>query len=318
MTEYVTDEYMTGVYETDEQARQGRNLWKPSIVEGCIPFSGYDTYYRIVGESQQDKLPLLVIHGGPGVPHHYLRSLDALARDYGRQVVYYDQSGCGGSLTPARPHVWSVDFFLEELIEVREALHLDAVHILGQSWGGMLAMLYTSGNPAGIASLVAASSPASMDLWIREANRLIDQLPEPHRAALVKARKLGDFSTPEATQATAEYYRRHVCAFDPKPQYARIHNRGEEVYRIMAGPNEFTATGTLRNWDIVDRLESITVPVLVTTGEHDEATPAVAQQLLDHIPNATWSSIPGGTHCCHLEFPEIYNALVENFLESHE
>src|SRR5438094_297013 len=131
-------------------------------VEGTVKFRGYDVWYRIVGQAEQSgKLPLLCLHGGPGVPHDYLEPLEALAGN-GRRVIFYDQLGCGNSDQPHDPDLWTVALFVEELGVVREQLGLARTHLLGQSWGGMLAMQYMLTQPAGIASLTVASSPASM------------------------------------------------------------------------------------------------------------------------------------------------------------
>src|SRR3954452_21324182 len=110
--------------------------------EGFVPFRGFDTWYRIVGQGEaRGKLPLLCLHGGPGVPHDYLEPLEAMAAT-GRRVIFYDQLGCGRSAQPHDPDLWTVEFFVEELGVVREQLGLTRTHLLGQSWGGMLAMQY--------------------------------------------------------------------------------------------------------------------------------------------------------------------------------
>ncbi len=145
------------------------------ITEGYIPFHGYETWYRIVGEREEaGKLPLLCLHGGPGACHDYLESFDAMA-DTGRRVIYYDQLGCGNSAIPEKkPEMWTVELYVEEVDAVRHALGLDRIHLLGQSWGGMLAMEYMFTRPKGVASLTIASSPASMTQWVEEANKLRD------------------------------------------------------------------------------------------------------------------------------------------------
>ena len=111
------------------------------IQEGFIPFRGYKIWYRIVGKQTAGKLPLLCLHGGPGVPHDYLEPLEAMAAS-GRRIIFYDQLGCGNSDQPHDPSLWNIGLFIEELGVVRQTLGLDKVHLLGQSWGGMLAMQY--------------------------------------------------------------------------------------------------------------------------------------------------------------------------------
>ncbi len=297
--------------------------------EGYIPFDGYRTYYRIAGTCAPGKLPLLVLHGGPGAAHYYLQSLDGIARRYGRAVIYYDQSGCGKSRTPVQAEKWSCAYFLDELACVRRALGLERCHILGQSWGGMLAMMYAVGEPwhahynAGIASLVIASSPADMDLWLSEARRLRSYLPPNMEAALAQADVDGDYDRPAVRAASAEYYRRHVSSIPEDERPAHLHSPepdpvGDACFHTMQGASEFVVTGKLSHWSIVRDLPRIAQPVLVTSGIADECTPLIAKQEADLIPHARWELFPNGTHWVHGEQPERYNRIVEEFLEAHE
>jgi proline-specific peptidase len=127
------------------------------VSEGFVSFGGFRSWYRVVGDLSQPrgpaKLPLLVLHGGPGGPSDYLEPLEELA-DIGRPIVFYDQVGCGNSDQPNDPSLWSVELFLDELSTVRQELGLDRIHLLGHSWGGMLAMQYALTQPVGLASLI--------------------------------------------------------------------------------------------------------------------------------------------------------------------
>lgn len=144
--------------------------------EGRIPFRGFRTWYRDEGETAAGKLPVLCLHGGPGGAHDYLEPLFGLGQT-GRRTVLYDQVGCGRSATPPRALDWTVELFVDEVGAVREALGLDHVHVFGSSWGGMLAMEYALTQPDGLASLVLASSPASIPQWVEETGKLRAQLP---------------------------------------------------------------------------------------------------------------------------------------------
>ena len=120
------------------KTNQIRHIMHTRITEGYMPFMGYKTYYRIVGEATE-KAPLLLLHGGPGSTHNYFEVLDCIA-DTGRQVISYDQIGCGNSYLDGHPELWRQQTWIDELIAIREHLHLDTVHILGQSWGAMQAI----------------------------------------------------------------------------------------------------------------------------------------------------------------------------------
>jgi proline-specific peptidase len=289
------------------------------IKDGYVPYRGFRTYYRIVGERRPGKLPLLALHGGPGCAHDYLESMDAIADQYGRQVIYYDQLGCGKSVTPSMPGFWNAKLWEEELDVIRSALGLDHIHILGQSWGGMLCLEYAvERKPKGIASMVIASSPASSELWVKEANRLCRYLPSEMQEALTKAAETGDYTTPEYKAAYDEYYRRHVCSIVPHPEFVdRSFDQMGEPYLEMQGASEFVITGKMKDFDYSGRLGEITIPTLVTSGTDDECTPLISKQIFDGIPDCRWELLPG-THLCHVEHPDLYNRTVETFLAEHD
>lgn len=289
--------------------------------EGYIPFRGYKTWYRVVGEDRQGKFPLLCLHGGPGVPHDYLEPLEDLATT-GRRVIFYDQLGCGNSDQPHDPSMWRVGLFVEELGAVRTALGLDRVHILGQSWGGMLAMEYTLTKPRGIASLIVSNSPASIKQWVDEADRLRSELPASVQETLRQHEAAGTTHAPAYMEAMLVFYHRHVCRLNPWPDAV---NRAfeklvanPEVYQTMNGPSEFFVTGVLKDWDIRDRLPEIRVPTLVLSGRYDEATPAVAETVHRGIPGSRWVLLEESSHMPFWEERGRYVEGVAEFLADVE
>jgi proline-specific peptidase len=293
-----------------------------TITEGTISFKGYQTWYRIVGESEAPgKLPLLALHGGPGASHDYLESLDAIAAT-GRRVIYYDQLGCGNSAIPEKkPEMWTVALYVEEVDAVRRALYLDRIHLLGQSWGGMLAMEYMLTQPQGVISLTIASSPASMIQWSAEAMRLRSQLPPDIQATLDKHEAEGTTKHPDYVAATRVFYDRHVCRI-PYPPYVQrsfdVLDTNAEVYNTMNGPNEFHVVGTLKTWDIIQRLPEINVPTLVTSGKYDEATPLIAGTVYAGIPGARWTLFDHSSHMAHVEESERYMQVLSAWLDENE
>jgi L-proline amide hydrolase len=293
-----------------------------SVTEGRIPFKGYQTWYRIAGEREAPgKLPLLALHGGPGAAHDYLESLDALVKT-GRRVIYYDQLGCGNSSIPEKkPDMWTVKLFVEEVDAVRQALGLERIHLLGQSWGGMLAMEYMLTQPKGIVSLTIASSPASMKQWVAEANRLRTYLPADVRALLDKHEAENTTDHPDYIAATDVFYSRHVCRV-PYPPYVKTSfdklAANPEVYNTMNGPNEFHVVGTLKNWDIIDRLPEIKAPTLVTSGKYDEATPLIAGTVYTGIPGARWALFNHSSHMAHVEEAQQYRRVLAKWLHQTE
>jgi L-proline amide hydrolase len=290
--------------------------------EGFASFRGYNTWYRIVGDHEAlGKLPLLCLHGGPGATHDYLEPLEAMSTT-GRRVIFYDQLGNGNSDHPHNPSMWTVGLFVEELGVIRDVIGLDHVHILGQSWGGMLAMEYALTQPKGVSSLVIADSPASIPQWVTEANRLRDELPPEIQETLLKHEAAGTTNDPAYQEAMLVFYRRHVCRVDPWPDYVRRAfdklDQNPEVYQTMNGPSEFHVIGTLKEWNIVPRLGEIHIPTLVISGRYDEATPAIAETVHRGIQGSEWLIFENSSHMPHVEESERYMKVLDKFLSQVE
>ncbi|MGI8969024.1 MAG: proline iminopeptidase-family hydrolase [Chloroflexota bacterium] len=287
-----------------------------------MPFGQHRVWYSVSGSGEHaGKLPLLCLHGGPGATHDYLEPLNEMART-GRRVILYDQLGNGQSDQPHDPVLWTVDLFIRELQNVRQGLNLNRFHLLGQSWGGMLAMEYALTQPEGLASLIVADSPASMVQWVAEANRLRAGLPPEVQETLLRHEAAGTTTSAEYESAMQVFYQRHVCRLDPMPDCVqRTFNamaRNPEVYLTMNGPSEFHVIGTLREWNIVDRLGDIHVPTLVLSGKYDEATPAIAQAVQRGIPGAQWAMFEESSHMPHVEEPERFREVLSGFLDEVE
>ncbi len=290
---------------------------------GTVPFGPFETWYRITGTLDSGLAPLVVLHGGPGAAHDYLLSLSALAHG-GRPVLHYDQLGCGRSthLRDRGAEFWTVDLFCDELDNLLERLGIAEYHLLGQSWGGMLAGEHAVRRPPGLRSLVISNSPAAMDLWAAGTNALVRQMPAAERRALEQARDSGDFAGAAAAAATTAFYDRHVCRVVPNPPEVRATEAqlaaDPTVYGVMNGPNEFTCVGTLRTWTIVDRLFQIVAPTLVISGHHDEATPGAVRPWVERVPEARWEVFADSSHMPFVEEPERYRAVVGAFLAAHD
>ncbi|TAA25715.1 proline iminopeptidase-family hydrolase [Pseudoxanthomonas winnipegensis] len=292
--------------------------------EGHVPFRGHATWYRVIGDLRSGLAPLVLLHGGPGCTHDYLQAFADLAQG-GRAVVFYDQLGNGRSthLRDAPDAFWTVQLFLDELDALLEHLGI-AQHydLLGQSWGGMLAAEHAVRRPAGLNALVIASSPSSFPLWVREARRLRMGLPQDVREALERHEARGDYQHPDYQAATQVFYQRHVCRLDPWPPevqrtFAAIAD-DPTVYFSMNGPTEFHVIGSLRDWDIGDRLDRVQAPTLVISGVHDEATPACVAAYVERIPDARWVCMPESSHMCHVEERAATMRHVDAFLAVHD
>ena len=290
---------------------------------GTVDFGPYETWYRVTGDLEGGQVPLVVLHGGPGAAHNYLLEIASLAST-GRPVIHYDQLGCGNSthLRDRGAEFWTVERFLEELTNLLDKLDVGPHHLLGQSWGGMLGAEYAVTRPSGLQSLVISNSPASMDLWVAEANRLRQDLPDDAREALDRHEANGTTDDPAYLAATQVFYDRHVCRVLPNPPevVATMTQLNEDptVYHTMNGPNEFYCIGSLRTWSIIERLGSIVAPTLLISGRHDEATPVTVQPFYDRIADVRWTVFAESSHMPFVEEPDRYRDVVGAFLAEHE
>jgi len=292
--------------------------------EGHAEFNGYRTWYRVVGDLGSGKLPLVTLHGGPGGTHDYLEPYSRLAAE-GRAVIFYDQLGAGRSthLREKGADFWTVELFLAELDNLLRHLGIEkGYHLLGQSWGGMLGAEHGVRRPAGLRSLVISDSPASMVLWVREADRLREALPPEVQQALLRHEAAGTTDSPEYATAVRVFYDRHLCRLDPWPESLnrsfQYMQEDPTVYHTMNGPSEFHVIGSLKTWSIIDRLDRIQAPVLLISGRHDEATPATVQPYADRIPDVRWTIFEESSHLPHLEEGEACLKLVADFLAANE
>lgn len=289
-----------------------------SVMEGRIPFRGYHTWYRDRGPAES--IPLVCLHGGPGSTHWYFESLaEELARE-GRRVVVYDQLGCGSSDRPEDDELWTVDLFVDELDTVRAALGLDRLHLLGTSWGAMLALEYVIRDKSGLVSLTLNSPPTASSTWAREAARLKDELPEAHRRAIAEHEATGDLEHPAYVAAEDEFWRRHICRLEPPPEFVERgrRERGKRVYHVLWGLSEWSPDGRLRDWDVRARLSEIDLPTLITSGRYDECTPALAEEAHRGIRGSEWVLFEESSHMPFVEEPERFRTLLSEFLQRAE
>jgi L-proline amide hydrolase len=286
--------------------------------EGFVRFRGYRTWYRVVGGSAEGRDPLVCLHGGPGSTHHYFAPLEQLAND-GRAVVLYDQLGCGRSDWPTC-FQWDVEVFVDELAALRDELELVRIHLLGTSWGGMLALEHALSGYGGLVSLVLSSTLASIGEWVAEAKRLRGDLPADVVEVLDRYEEVEAFDDPEYKQALEVFDDHYVHrGARGRPELARMRaERGKDVYEAMVGPNEWTVTGALRGWDVRNRLGEIAVPSLVVRGRHDLCTEPIAATLLKGIPNAREVVFEESSHMPVLEETARYLEVVSAFLTDAE
>jgi len=288
-----------------------------------MPFRGYRTYYRIAepADAAVTKPALVLLHGGPGSTHNYMELLDELCED-GRQVISYDQLGCGNSYLDGHPELWVGETWLEELCALRQYLGLKELHLLGQSWGGMLLQMYLiEKKPEGIRSAVLSSTLPASWLWGREQHRMIRYMAEEDQKAIREAEETGDY-TGEAYLAANDHFMERHCASGPTPESPECLRRekrsGHEAYVTAWGPNEYTPLGTLKDFDYIDRLGEIEVPCLIVSGTDDLCTPLIAKTMADGIRGARWELFEGCRHMCYADDHARYVRMMQAWLKEKD
>jgi proline-specific peptidase len=286
--------------------------------EGYVAIPGGQVWYKVVGSG--NAVPLLTLHGGPGSGHDYLEPLEALASD--RPVVFFDQLGCGKSDQPDDVTLWRIERFVQEVAAVRKALDLERVHLWGHSWGGWLTIETMMGKPSGIVSLILAGTSASLRQFAEDTARLKATLPQEVLDTLQRYEAVGEIHNPAYEEAMMAFYAQFVCRLDPWPgplmrSLTNVMSNGVP-YETMQGPNEFTVTGNLKDWDRTKRLGEITVPTLITCGRYDELGPACAETLHQGIPNSEMVIFEKSAHMAHLEETERYLQVTRDFLNRVE
>ncbi len=291
------------------------------IEEGYMPYLGYKTYYRIVGEDQDGKAPIILLHGGPGSSHNYFEVLDCIAQS-GRRVISYDQLGCGNSFVEGHPELWTPETWLGELKALIKHLNLNRFHILGQSWGGMLAIQYLIEEKpeTTVTAILSSTLPASW-LWGKEQHRLIKFMSEEDRQAIAQAEKTGNYADPAYLQANDRFMELHCAGevtADSPECLRRPKKSGAESYLYGWGPNEYTPLGTLKDFDYIDRLDEISVPCLIMSGTNDMCTPLIAKTMYDGIQVSQWELFDGCRHMPFIEDTEHYCMVLNDWLEAFD
>ncbi|MDG6959549.1 MAG: proline iminopeptidase-family hydrolase [Nitrososphaerota archaeon] len=284
--------------------------------EGYASVLGFDLFYRQFGDPT--KGDVLGLHGGPGATHDYLLPLADLA-SHGYRVTLYDQLGCGRSQVPKDPALFVPEHYVEEVEEFRREMNLGRPHLIGSSWGGLLAIAYALKYQRNMSTLTTVGGLHSVPLTVREMQRMKKKLPAGVQKALVKYETLGEYENPEYADAVMVYYKKHLCRLDPWPAEVSysLEHISKPVYGTMNGPNEFTIIGNIRYWDVTSRLRAIRVPALILGGRYDEVSPVVARELHRHIRGSELTIFPKSSHLAFWEERSAFMKRVVRFLGEH-
>lgn len=286
------------------------------MTQGIVAVPGGDVWFQRVGGGRG--LPLLVVHGGPGLPHDYLSSLERLADE--REVIFWDQLGCGKSGSPSDTGLWTMERSVAEMDTVVKALGLNRFHIFGNSWGGMLAQQYVLDVTPGAVSLTISNSIASIPEFSNMVARLKSELDPATQSAIDRHEAAGTTYSAEYQAAIRTWNETYLCRVRPWPRELEdaFRRMGAEVFETMFGPSDFHIVGTIRDWDVLDRLGEIALPALVIAGRFDECVPEHAREIHRRIPGSRFELFESSAHMPFIEEPHRFDQVMREFLRQHD
>jgi proline iminopeptidase len=286
------------------------------VEEGYVDVIGGKIWYRVVGNGPGT--PLIVVHGGPGVPHQYLKSLEELSDQ--RPVIFYDQLGCGKSDHPSGKQLWIPRRFAREINALRDQLNLREVYILSDSWGAVVASEYLLSTPSGVRGVIFSSPVFSGERYVADAERMLDQLPRETRNVIRKREHDGTTGSPEYRRAYKEFYEHFICRNWSVPDEMKdaLAHVGPEVYRTMHGTNQVDINGTLRDYDRTGEFWQITQPVLITCGRYDVVTPETAAYFQGRLSKAKLAVFQDSSHTPIYEEHEMFVNSLRAFMRDHD
>jgi len=284
--------------------------------EGFVEVTGGRVWYQKF-EGGGNGTPLIVLHGGPGSSCFSLQGLKGLSVD--RPVILYDQLGCGRSDRPKDNSLWRIERFVEELGQVREALDLKDVHILGHSWGTTLAAAYALTKPDGIKSIIFSSPCLSAPLWEQDQKRNLKELPIEIQETIKRCEENGTTDSEEFEAAIEVFNKHFVNRLKKQPEWLEKRPAGyrnSEIYNIMWGPSEFTVLGNLKEFDCTPQLKEMTCKTFYTCGRFDEATPMTTEYFSRLTPDSAFYVFEKSAHMAYIEEEDEYLRVMGNFLTS--
>ena len=292
------------------------------MVPITTPSGDFRVWTKRVGTNPE--LKVLLLHGGPGMTDEAYEPFDVWFPRAGIEYYYYDQLGSWRSDQPNDPSLWDLSRFVDEVEQVRLALGLDASNfvLLGQSWGGILAMEYALRYQENLKGLVISNMMSSASLYNAYATNVL--MPTMDQAVLAEIKKFeadGTTDDPRYEQLLMEHhYAHHVCRIPlaewPDPVTRTISHVNPAIYVSMQGPSELGLSGTLEDWDRSGDLHTIDVPTLVIGAEHDTMDPTHMRWMSEQLPQGHYLHCPDGSHLAQFDDPQHYFPGLLEFLNS--
>lgn len=307
----------------DYSSQDDQNTGGIRMIPIKTPKGNFKVWTKRVGNNPQIKL--LLLHGGPGGTHELFENFDGYLPQAGIEYIYFDQLDSYYSDKPNDSTLWTTDQFVEQVEQVRKALKLDKQNffLLGQSWGGLLAMEYALKYQNNLKGLIISNMMASVPAYEKYVkSTLAPQLPASVWKEISELEAKEDFENPRYSELLMNYYYTKHVLRKPIDQWPEFINRGfshlnSRIYIYMQGYSEFgiTKNATLKNWDISNRLNEIYVPTLMIGGKYDTMDPKYIEWMAKQVKNGT-SLILNSGHICQYDDPKNYFKGLVSFLKS--
>ena len=284
------------------------------------PHGTFRVWTKRVGTNPDVKV--LLLHGGPGATDELYECFDVWFPRAGIEYYYYDQLGSFRSDQPDEASLWDLPRFVDEVEQVRQALGLDSSNfvLLGQSWGGLLAIEYAVQHQQHLKGLVISNMMSSSRLYNDYANDVL--MPAMDQGVLAEIKQYeaqGRTDEPRYQQLLMEHhYVEHVCRMPsedwPDPVTRSLAHINPDIYVPMQGPSELGMRGSLEDWDRSQDLQDINVPTLVIGATYDTMDPRHMRWMAEQLPKGRYLHCPAGSHLAQFDDPEHYFPGLIDFL----
>lgn len=281
------------------------------------PVGNFKVWTKTIGNNPRIKV--LLLHGGPAMTHEYMECFESFFPAHGFEMIEYDQLGSYYSDQPTDSSLWTVDRFVEEVEQVRKALNLDKnnFYLLGNSWGGILAMEYALKYQQNLKGLIVSNMMASGPDYGKYNLVLQQQMDKKVLDSIMYFTSNNQTSDPRFMALLDGYYNEHLCRVDPDPEplLRSFKHINPVIYTMMQGPSEFGISGRLVNWDIKSRLPEIKVPTLSIGAKYDTMDPEQMKWMSTQFAKGRYLFCPNGSHLAMWDDQEHYYPGIIQFIK---
>jgi proline iminopeptidase len=283
------------------------------------PIGVFNVWTKRFGNNPTIKI--LLLHGGPAMTHEYMECFETFFQRQGYEFYEYDQLGSYYSDQPKDSSLWTIDRFVDEVEQVRKAIGADSnnFYLLGNSWGGILAMEYALKYQQHMKSLIVSNMMASAPEYGRYADEVLAKQMNPTTLAEIKSiESKKDFSNPRYMELLIpNYYHEHICRLKTWPDGLNraMKHANNEIYTLMQGPSEFGISGRLANWDIKNRLHEINIPTLMIGVKFDTMDPKAMEEQSTLVKKGRYLYCPNGSHLSMWDDQQVFMNGVIQFIE---